>query len=129
MGIAGYFYWKYDTLMKDPAVVAQQEAKAIGAKVAALIEVPKDEQPSVATVTDKTKLTDQQFFAKTENGDKVVIYYTAGIAILYRPSQNKIIAVSPINAGNNAPSVTPTAFAPTSTSIPQTTTPAVSPTK
>ncbi len=54
------------------------------------------EKPTVATVSDKSKLGDQQFLAKAENGDKVVIFVEAKQAILFRPSIKKIISVGPI---------------------------------
>jgi len=56
-----------------------------------------DEVPTLATVSDKNQLADQVFFKNAENGDKVLIYSTASIAILYRPSLGKIINVGPIS--------------------------------
>lgn len=50
-----------------------------------------DETPTIATVSDITKLQGQPFFAKAQNGDKVYVYSNAKKAILYRPSENKII--------------------------------------
>jgi len=76
------------------------------------MELPKDEEPTIATVLDKEKLKDQLFFAKAENGDKVIIYSKNQKAILYRPSINKIIDVAPISIAppQVTPTVTPTAI-------------------
>ncbi len=65
-------------------------------KVSLLIDLP-NESPTIATVSDKNELKDQPFFAKAENGDKVLIYAQARKAYLYRPSSNKMIEVAPIN--------------------------------
>jgi hypothetical protein len=54
------------------------------------------EEPTIATVTDKEKLAKQPFFAQAENGDKVIIYTQAKKAILYRPTQKKIVDVAPL---------------------------------
>ena len=94
-----YFFTKYKDAkfaLDNPEVIALNEVKAITDKLGQLIELPSDEEPSVATVLDKEKLMDQAFFAKSENGDKVVIYTKASKAILYRESINKIIEVAPI---------------------------------
>lgn len=95
--------------MKNPTEAARQEVKALMERVGKLIELP-NEEPTVATISDKEKLKDQPFFVKSENGDKVLIYTQARKAILYRPSTNKIIEVSTVNLGNGgAPSATPSA--------------------
>ncbi len=75
----------------DPQVEAEKIIKEVGS-----IYLLPDEVPTLATVSDKTQLADQVFFQKAENGDKVLIYKTASIAILYRPSIGKIINVGPV---------------------------------
>jgi hypothetical protein len=98
---AGYYYRQYNNLKKNPNKVAQDETKATIDAVAKLIVLPVGEQPTVATVTDASKLKDQAFFANARTGDKVLIYTNAKKAILYNPSGNKIVEVAPVNIGSN----------------------------
>lgn len=111
---AGYFYNEFQTLKADPQAQAQKEADALVAKVGALIVLPADEKPTVATVQDPEKLKEQAFFANAKTGDKVLIYTTAKKAILYSPTENKIVEVAPVNigAGAAAETTTPTENAP-----------------
>ncbi|MGH7246422.1 MAG: hypothetical protein ACREGI_05840 [Candidatus Levyibacteriota bacterium] len=109
IGTAVYFYNQYQkaqVLLKNPTLAAQQQTDSLIAMVGKLMELPKGETPTIATVSDVTKLKDQPFFALAQNGDKVFIYTKARKAILYRPSQNIIIDVAPVNIGNTT-SVTP----------------------
>jgi hypothetical protein len=66
-------------------------------QVGKLVVLPKDEQPTIATVTDLEKLKNQPFFENAQVGDKVLIYANAKKAVLYRPSENKIIELAPLN--------------------------------
>jgi hypothetical protein len=88
-----YFYHKYKTV---PSV----ETDDTVAKVRKIMDLPTDETPTMATVTDKEKIKDQIFFAKAENGDRALIYPKAKKAILYRPSTNKIIEVMTLSVSN-----------------------------
>jgi CHASE1-domain containing sensor protein len=99
LGIAGtaYFYNKYQQIKKDPTTVATQETTALVQTIGKLMVLPTGETPTVATVTDKTKLTSQVFFKDAQNGDKLLAYTIAKKAILYRPSSNKIINIAPFN--------------------------------
>lgn len=83
-----------------------EAVKALIDEVSDKMELPQNETPTIATVTDVTKLADQPFFRNAKNGDKVMIFGSTKEAILYRPSIHKIIAVAPINGTLN-PSVTP----------------------
>ena len=101
-----YYYRQYKKIRNNPQVVSEEETKAVVAEVGKLMELP-NETPSIATVQDKEKLKDQNFFQKAQNGDKVLIFTNAKQAILFRPSAKKIIEVAPLilpgnenNAGN-----------------------------
>ena len=94
-GAAGYFYYKYKQATRT--VDIKEEIAQLVETIGAVMELPSDETPTLATVTDREKLTDQPFIRKSENGDKVLIYTNAGRAILYRPSVGKIVDVTAIN--------------------------------
>lgn len=79
----------------SPEAIA--ESKKIVEAVGKLVILPKGEEPTVATVTDPAKLADQPFFDNSQTGDKVLIYTTSQRAILYRPSENKVIEIAPLN--------------------------------
>jgi hypothetical protein len=116
--VAFYFYSQYQSIKKNPNQAAQAETEQLVAKVGKLIDLPKDETPTVATVLDKEKLKGQAFFSNAENGDKILIYTKDKKAIVFRPSQNKLINVGPfavqksqiqlaiVNAGGDTASVT-----------------------
>lgn len=99
----GYYYFdkyqKTKTLLDNPEEATKLETKSVVEKVGKLMELPSGE-PQVATVLDKEKLKDQAFFLKAENGDKVIIFAEAQTAVLYRPSNNKIIGFAPVNLGD-----------------------------
>lgn len=88
--------------LSNPQEAAKNDSEKIKGQVAALIEVPTDEEPTIATVVDTSKLSGQPFFAKAQNDDRVLMYQKAKKAILYRPSTNKIIEVAPINIGDES---------------------------
>ena len=89
-----YFYKKsLDITQKDP----QKELNIVIMAVGKLMVLPTDETPTMATVSDPEKLKDQAFFVNAKVGDKVLIYTKSKKAILYSPTQNKIVEVSPLN--------------------------------
>lgn len=91
---------------------AQADADKTIAEVALLIALPTDERPTVATVSDLDKVKEQVFFKNAKKGDKVLIYTNAKKAILYRPSEKRIIEVGAVNINNQQPesSATPSAI-------------------
>jgi hypothetical protein len=111
IGSAVTFYLMYDkanrelvTLKQNPQSATEKEAKEIIEKVGKLVDLPTDETPQVATVSNLERLKEQPFFAKAKIGDKVLIYPINKKAILYDPVANKVLEIGPI-ADNGTGSV------------------------
>lgn len=126
LGALGVVYNQYQKtqnelakVKKDPQAVRVEETKKLVEQVSRVMVLPSSETPTVATITDISKIKNQPFFAKAENGDKLLIYTDARRAILFRPSTNKVIDVAPVNIGSTAQPATPSG----------TITPSISPTK
>lgn len=71
-------------------------AKAVAKRISKHYILPDGEVPALATITDKTKLT-SPVFKMAENGDKILIYQGRKLAIVYRPSKDRIVAVVPVS--------------------------------
>lgn len=66
-------------------------------KVEKLYITPSAEVPTVAEIKDKDSLQkNQEFYQGAENGDFLLVYNKAKIAIIYRESMNKLVKVSPV---------------------------------
>lgn len=90
---AGYLYnenRKLKAQLPQSKQEQEKELKAVLPPLKKLMDVP-DENPSIATVIDKEKIKNQPFFAKAENGDKLVIFESSRKAVLFRPSSGKIV--------------------------------------
>jgi len=91
------YFWNQNRRAKENSRASnQKETQELVTAVGKLMELPKEEEPTLATVTDKDKVKDQSFFKEAQNGDKVLIYIKSEKAILYRPDSNKIINVSSV---------------------------------
>ena len=91
----------------------QQRAQLIVGRVRALIDIPEDVTPTVATIVDVDKLREQNpFYNAAENGDYLVVTPTR--AILFDADRGVIIDVVPVqiqqNAAAPAPSSEPAAL-------------------
>jgi cell division protein FtsL len=96
--IYGYLHTREELNKLSNATTANQnETQTLVNKVAKLVELPDNDVPTIATVSNANKLKSQQFFERAENGDKVLIYSKSGWAVLYRPSTNKVIVYSKVN--------------------------------
>lgn len=94
------YYYQFESLKDNPQKVSAKENRELVAAISKLIVLPEGEEPTIAVVTDLEPLKDQPFFAKAKRGDRVLIYTNNRKAILYRPDENKIVEVAPINIGN-----------------------------
>jgi|AntRauTorckE6833_2_1112554.scaffolds.fasta_scaffold02037_11 hypothetical protein len=104
----GYLFWLYqqkqdelttanqtiDLFKTDPSSAQQASVQEYVDAVGRVYDLPDDETPTTATVEDKELLEDQPFFERAENGDVVLIYPEAELAVLYRPSTGQLINVS-----------------------------------
>lgn len=100
--VVGYgAIYGYNQFIKNPNgssetnLTAEQTSDVIG-KIGELIELPTGEVPILATVTDVGSLSDEPFYENAQNGDRVLIYRDNKTAILYRPSENKIVKVGTV---------------------------------
>ncbi len=98
VGLGGYVYGQMGSKKNNvsnnknsASVEADRKINEIVVKVGLLMELPKDETPAMITIIDKSKLTNEAFFADTQTGDQVLVYGLARKVIIYRPATNKII--------------------------------------
>lgn len=94
----GFHYLKLKNAMQHVAQTPEEEVVALIREVEALVVLPADEVPSIATVSDPTLLRGHPFFENAQIGYKVLIYHRAGRAILYDPVGKRVIDVAPIGA-------------------------------
>lgn len=106
VGGGGYFYYQAQQTNLNPQDATEEQNRKTIEEIGKIMDLPQGEQPTVATVTDINALSNQPFFAKAKNGDRVLIYPTAGKAILYDPGAKRIINVSPISIGTQSAQVT-----------------------
>jgi hypothetical protein len=93
--VAGFFAWQFFSLKSSPNKENDETIAKITGEVGNIYMLPS-EKPTVAQVQDKEKLKDQAFFAKAENGDYILIYSEAKLALLYRQKDRKLVNVGPI---------------------------------
>ena len=95
--ILGVFAYLQFQKLRDAQVSGSQQIKDLISEVGDKIIFPSGETPTIATVTDVTKLIKQPFFKSARNGDKVMIFASTKEVILYRPSVHKIVSVAPVS--------------------------------
>ncbi|MBI2600322.1 hypothetical protein HYW42_00015 [Candidatus Daviesbacteria bacterium] len=78
-------------------VVTKTNREELVKEVSKSIDLPTDEKPVVATITEIEKLKNQPFFQKAKNGDKVLVYQKNKKAYLYDPVTQKVLDIIPIN--------------------------------
>ena len=92
-----FFYNKYQqALHSQPTPSKQNPSTKLTEIIGKFMELPSDETPVIATITDITKLKNQSFFAHAKNGDEILIYTKNRKAILYDPHKGKVVEVGPV---------------------------------
>lgn len=96
LGLVGVlFIYKKSNKTDSPV---NNEVASIVEQVGKIIILPKDEEPTVATVSDLEKVKDQPFFANAKVGDSILIYVKAQKIFLYRSTDKKLIEVAPLSS-------------------------------
>lgn len=83
----GYQYF----LSQNPGAFYAHKVETLTQVVSKSLDLPKDETPVTATVTDTKILPKEKFFSYAQNGDNILMYKKHKLAILYRPSTGKVI--------------------------------------
>ncbi|MGH7157711.1 MAG: hypothetical protein ACREGD_01340 [Candidatus Saccharimonadales bacterium] len=95
--IALFFFKQYQKVKDNPSAAAKATSQRIVERVGQLYFLPPDEEPTVALIEDKSKLANQSFFIGVENGDYLLVYTKAKIALIYREEVNRLVNVGPVN--------------------------------
>jgi hypothetical protein len=99
---AVYYFIQYKKITDDPSAVSKATTERLKGEVGRIYQLPNDEDPTIAKVEDKEKLKDQQFFSKAENGDYILIYTKAKLALLYREKERRLVNVGPITISDQS---------------------------
>lgn len=76
---------------------SRAKSEGIIKKVEKLYITPSAEVPTVAEIQNKDNLPkNNEFYKGAQNGDFLLVYNKAKVAILYRESINKLVRVSPV---------------------------------
>lgn len=97
LAVSGVLAWKYYQVTQEQKNSPQSVSQRIISKVGSIYALPSGEEPTVALIQDKNKLENQEFFSGARNGDYLLIYTKAKVALVYRESTNKLINVGPVN--------------------------------
>ena len=102
-GLPSYYFYHKSVIanqkLNNPTEASKKAIDEVVSKVSRHIILPKDETPTMASITDleKVKSQGQAFFMNAQQGDKILVYTQAGKAYLYRPSKDIIVEVAQLN--------------------------------
>lgn len=95
LSYAGYRNYAYFSHLWDSG--SPGDYTNIVSEVGKLVALPPGEDPTVATVTNLEPLAGQEFFKDAMVGDKVLIFSKSKKAVLYRPSEKRVVVMAPLN--------------------------------
>ena len=97
LGSLIYVYFINRTLRKAGAqTVSIEDPGEVIRQVGELMTVPTDETPTVALISDvsKLKMINPIFYENVENGDILIVY--TSVTVIYRQTENKIVNAAPV---------------------------------
>lgn len=98
-----YMLGRMSVYSSHPELTRADEATKVLQKVSTLIQLPQNELPTIATISDAEALKlSQPFLKDAENEDVLIVYELSRMAVLYRPSTHLLIAVGPVDLGTPA---------------------------
>ncbi|MFA6095289.1 MAG: hypothetical protein WC767_00370 [Candidatus Paceibacterota bacterium] len=89
--------------LEDPVALNEARIAQYVREIGEAIVLPEGEVPTLATISDPEALKSQPFFANAKVGDIVLVYEVAKKAVLWRPSEKKLIEVSSVVAPVTSP--------------------------
>lgn len=96
--VVNIYQYRQIKLLENPQAFTERQLARYVRDIGTVIALPSDETPTLATVSDPEELKSQPFFANAEVGDIVLVYEQAKKAVLWRPSEKKLIEVSSVIA-------------------------------
>ncbi len=91
-----FTYRMYKEVIEESTILrTQAEVELVISRVARLLDVPTDEIPLIARVSDPAQLPKDSFFSSAQQGDRILVYCNAEKSILYSPTRDKLIGVYP----------------------------------
>ena len=95
VGFGGYYFKQYQDLKNVSTKTPEEKNKELVAKINKVYELPKDEDPVVAVVSDEEKFkSEYPVFTAAKKDDSLLLYEKAGQAILFRESENRVIGTA-----------------------------------
>jgi hypothetical protein len=95
IGFGAYYYKQYQDLKITSSKTPEQRNEELIAKINKVYQLPKDETPVVALVTDEAKFKEEYpVFTEAKKDDSLLLYEKAGQAVLYRDSENRVVGTA-----------------------------------
>jgi len=85
--LSWFLFDKYQQALRSNP---QTETSALMQRIGQVIALPP-EQPTIATVLDRQKLSNKALADKAQNNDKLIIFPQAKRIILYRPDTQRVV--------------------------------------
>lgn len=93
--IAAYFWYaQYQLQLAETALSSESILSDVQSKA----EVPLDETPYISVLKPESPYQKKGFFLLAEYGDRILVYPQNKVAVLYRPSNRKVISMTTLDS-------------------------------